>query len=62
MRSAALFVLAALTPAAGLAAQTSSADYTKPYQRQALEIFRRIIAVRSAETHGKVPEVANYLA
>lgn len=50
----------ALAPAAS--AQTASADYKEPYQRQALEIFRNIIGHRSAETHGKVPEVARYLA
>lgn len=53
--------LATLT-ASALAAQTSSADYTEPYQRQALEIFRQIISERSAATHGNVPKVARYLA
>jgi carboxypeptidase PM20D1 len=46
----------------GLHAQDSSAAYTRPYQRQALEIFRTIIAERSSATHGKVPDVARYLA
>lgn len=55
-----LFGLLLLAP--GLAAQTSSADYTEPYQRLALEIFRTVIGYRSAETHGQVPGVAAYLA
>jgi carboxypeptidase PM20D1 len=44
------------------AAQNQSSYYTADYQQQALEIFRDIIAVRTAEGHGKVPEVADYLA
>jgi acetylornithine deacetylase/succinyl-diaminopimelate desuccinylase-like protein len=43
-------------------AQDHSSAYTADYQRTALEIFRDIISMRSAEGHGKVPEVANYLA
>ena len=43
-------------------AQDSSADYTEPYQREALEIYRTILGYRTAATHGQVPEVANYLA
>ena len=43
-------------------AQAKSADYTADYQKQALEIYRHIISIRSAEAHGKVPEVAHYLA
>ncbi len=46
---------------APLAAQDSSAEYTAPYQQKALEIFRHIIGIRSAEGQGKVPEVAHYL-
>jgi carboxypeptidase PM20D1 len=42
--------------------QSSSADYTADYQRTALEIYRHIISIRSAAGHGRVPEVANYLA
>ena len=42
--------------------QATSADYTADYQKTALEIYRHIISIRSAEGHGKVPEVANYLA
>jgi carboxypeptidase PM20D1 len=42
--------------------QSKSAEYTADYQRSALEIYRHIISIRSAAGHGKVPEVANYLA
>ena len=42
--------------------QSKSADYTADYQQTALEIYRHIISIRSAAGHGKVPEVANYLA
>ncbi|HSM06120.1 MAG TPA: M20/M25/M40 family metallo-hydrolase [Longimicrobiales bacterium] len=45
-----------------LAAQTSSADYTEPYQQKALEIYRTIIGFRTAEGHGQVPAMAEYLA
>lgn len=62
MRHRALATVATLTLASGLAAQSSSADYTKPYQRQALEIFRGLIAERTSETHGRVPAVARALA
>lgn len=43
-------------------AQDSSAFYGKDYQRQALEIYRHLVSIRSAAGHGKVPEVAEYLA
>ena len=43
-------------------AQNSSSFYRADYQIAALEIYRDIIAVRSAAGHGKVPIVANYLA
>lgn len=43
-------------------AQDSSLYYKKDYQQQALEIFRHLISIRSAAGHGKVPEVAEYLA
>ncbi len=45
-----------------LAAQDSSAAYTKPYQRQALDIYREIVSIRSALGQGRVPEVAEQLA
>lgn len=43
-------------------AQSSSADYTEPYQKQALEIYRTIIGFRTAEGHNQVGVMANYLA
>lgn len=43
-------------------AQPKSSDYTADYQKTALEIYRHIISIRSAEGQGRVPEVANYLA
>jgi carboxypeptidase PM20D1 len=46
----------------GLGAQDSSADYTQPYQRTALEILRTSIGFRTAASHGLVPALANYLA
>lgn len=61
---AALVLPCALPPLlpGALAAQGSSADYTEPYQRQALEIYRTLIGYRSAAGHGQVPAVARYLA
>ena len=43
-------------------AQARSSDYTEDYQREALEIFRDIISMRTAAGHGKVPAMAEYLA
>jgi len=43
-------------------AQTSSDDYTKPYQRQALQIYRDTIAMRTAVGQHMVPAMAHYLA
>ncbi len=40
----------------------SSGEYTADYQKQALEIYRHIISIRSAKGHNNVPELANYLA
>ena len=45
-----------------LQAQDASSDYTEPYQRTALEIYRTLIGYRSAAGHGQVPAVARYLA
>ena len=47
---------------ANLEAQVSSSDYTEPHQRRALDIYRTLIAFRSAAGHGQVPAVAEYLA
>ncbi|MDT8369624.1 MAG: M20/M25/M40 family metallo-hydrolase [Longimicrobiales bacterium] len=56
-------VLAAAAPVAEpLVAQTSSADYTEPHQRDALELYRTLIGFRTAEGHGRVPAMAEYLA
>jgi carboxypeptidase PM20D1 len=54
--------LASLLLALPATGQDSSADYTRDYQRQALAIYRHVIGLRTAEGHGKVPEMANYLA
>jgi acetylornithine deacetylase/succinyl-diaminopimelate desuccinylase-like protein len=42
--------------------QDRTADYTAGYQRQALDIYRTVVAFRSAEGHGQVPALAAYLA
>jgi acetylornithine deacetylase/succinyl-diaminopimelate desuccinylase-like protein len=57
-----LSMLVACALSSQAAAQDRSSYYTADYQLKALEIFRDIVAIRSAEGHGKVPEVANYLA
>ena len=49
------------TPAATVA-QDSSSDYTAPYQRKALDVYRTAIGYRTAATHGQVPALAEYLA
>lgn len=56
-----LSIACILLPAAAAHAQHSSADYTEDYQRQALAMFRDVIAMRTAEGHGNVPEMAAYL-
>jgi len=43
-------------------AQGRSVDYSEPYQEKALEIYRASISYRSAEGHGQVPALAEYLA
>ncbi|MEJ2204656.1 MAG: M20/M25/M40 family metallo-hydrolase [Gemmatimonadota bacterium] len=45
-----------------LSAQDSSADYMEPYQRRALEIYRTLVGMRTAASHGQVPAAAAYLA
>ena len=54
-------VVASLLLAVPAIGQDSSADYTNDYQREALAMFRDVIAMRTAEGHGKVPEMAAYL-
>ena len=48
----------------GARAQTpeQSSYYTAPYQRQALEIYRQSISMRTAAGHEQVPAFAGYLA
>lgn len=56
-------LLALLLLAAPLVqAQHSSLDYSADYQRQALDIYRDTIAMRTAAGHGQVPAMAHYLA
>jgi len=57
-----IILIACMLLAMPAAAQDRSGDYPKDYQRQAHEIFRHIISIRSAAGHGRVPEVAEYLA
>lgn len=56
-----LRLLPLLLPAI-LTAQDSSSAYTKPYQQQALAIYRSSIAIESSEGKGRVPELAKLLA
>jgi len=59
------WMLAAASPPLFVAealAQDTSSDYTEPYQKKALEIYRASIAYRSADGHGQVPALARYLA
>lgn len=51
-----------ITPAGTFAKTPTTADYTKPYQREALEMFRKAISMRTALGHGQVPAFAAYLA
>ena len=55
-------VLAVLFVGLPATAQHSSTDYTEDYQQQALEIYRHVIALRTAAGHGEVPEMADFLA
>ena len=58
----ALISLTLLLCSSATYSQSSSTDYTADHQKTALEIYRHIISIRSAAGHGRVPEVANYLA
>ncbi len=51
-----------LALASSASAQDDSSAYNEPYQVTALEIYRKSVSIRSALGHGRVPEVANYLA
>ncbi len=57
-----LVLAAILLAAPPLSAQDTSATYTKPYQVQALDIFRTSVAIRTASGQGKVPALARMLA
>lgn len=51
-----------LLAAGSVFAQARSSNYTEDYQQEALEIFRDIIAMRTAAGQGNVPAMAEYLA
>ncbi len=57
-----LLLLACLAAPLASQAQHSSADYTKPYQQQALHIYRDTIAMETSLGHHMVPTMAHYLA
>ena len=58
-----LITLLAVSLIFGIAtAQDHSSYYTEPYQKKALEIYRTSIRFRTAQSHGQVPALANYLA
>ena len=57
-----VFVIPLITNFSTSANEGQSSFYTKDYQQQALEIYRKVIAFRSAAGHGQVPEMAQYLA
>lgn len=56
-----LSIACLLLPGAVAHAQHSSSDYAQDYQQEALAMFRDLIAMRTAEGHGNVPEMAAYL-
>lgn len=60
IKSASFFLALALSGAAF--GQDRSSDYREDYQREALEIYRDVISLRTAAGHGKVPAMADYLA
>ncbi len=62
MRFLTVLLAVLLVVPAALTAQDSSSDYTEPYQKQALEIYRTAVGYRTAATFGQVPALANYLA
>lgn len=45
-----------------ISADARSESYDKPYQQQALEIYREVISRRTAAGYGQVPLMAEYLA
>jgi carboxypeptidase PM20D1 len=54
--------IACLLFAGSVLAQDRNESYSSDYQREALEMFRHVISLRTAQGHGKVPEMAEYLA
>ncbi len=60
-RSVCFVAVALLASTAGFT-QDESRDYTEPYQRLALTIYRDTIGMRTAAGHGQVPGMAHYLA
>ncbi|NOX70658.1 MAG: M20/M25/M40 family metallo-hydrolase [Gammaproteobacteria bacterium] len=57
-----LLLLTGLATAGIAQAQSLSDNYTKPYQRQALTIYRDTIAMNTSAGHHMVPTMAHYLA
>lgn len=51
-----------LAAAAAVLAASAATAQTAPHERQAREIFERVIAFRTAEGHGQMPKMAAYLA
>jgi acetylornithine deacetylase/succinyl-diaminopimelate desuccinylase-like protein len=47
---------------ASAVAQTASSEFDQSYQERALEIYRTVIGMRTAEGRGMVPTMAEYLA
>lgn len=47
---------------AGLATAVPSTAQDAPYQRQAREVFERVVGFRTASGHGQVPAMASYIA
>ncbi len=58
-----LVIVMSIITTLGVAKKEDQSDfYTKDYQQQALEIYRKLISYRSAAGHGQVPLMAKYLA
>jgi carboxypeptidase PM20D1 len=61
MKFAVLLIVVALASIT-VSGQSVSSTYDAPHQRQALDLYRTIVAMRTAETQGEVPRLARYLA
>ena len=55
-------MIAGMSGAPSLLAQDRSTEYTAPYQRDAIDIYRQLIAFRTAAGHGQVPAAMSFLA